>query len=133
MVQLDVHLRQFLEAAREHAVVEDDEGVVDDGAGVPQRLGEADLGAAIGRQILDEEGAPAFGHVAFNERVLAEALGLLAHIGHGRHQPVRHPRGERDACRLTTGDDLDLLVADMAADLLDTQARRSSPWHGGNR
>jgi hypothetical protein len=118
MVQRDVHPRQGFERAGKHAVEEHHEGVIDDRAGVAQRLGEADFGLAVGGQVLDQQRALALGHVALDQRLAAEALGFLADIGHRRGHPVGDPGGERDAGGLAARDHLDRFVADMAVDLL---------------
>jgi hypothetical protein len=119
--------RSVSNAAGEDAVEEHHEGVVDDRAGVPQRLGEADLRLAVGGQVLDQQGALAHRHVALDQRVAAEALRLLAHIGHRHHHPVGDPGGEGDARRLAAGHRLDRLIADMPADLLHRQVADLRP------
>ena len=121
MVQRDVHPRQRFEGAGEDAVEEHHEGVVDDGAGVAQRLSEADLRAAVGGQVFHQQRALAFRHVALDQRRAAEALGFLAHIGHRRGHAVGDPGGERNARGLAAGHHLDALEADVAVDLLHRQ------------
>src|SRR5271166_6086668 len=121
VVQGDVHLGELLEAAGEHAVEEHHEGVVDDRAGVAQGLAELDLGLAVGGEVLDQQGPLALRDIALDQSIAPEALGLLTDIGHRRHHPVGDPGGEGDAGGLAAGHDLDLLPADLAADLLDAQ------------
>ncbi len=89
---------------REDVVVEDGEGVGDLGAGVADRLGELDLAAAVGGQVLDQEHARALLQRALDLGVAAEALRLLAHIEHGQRQPVGQPGGEGNAGRLAARD-----------------------------
>ena len=121
MVQGDVHPRQGLERAREHAVEEHDERVVHDRARVTQRLREADLRLPVGGEVLDQQRALALRHVALDQRIATEALRLLAHIRHRSAHPIGDPGGERDAGGLAAGDRLDRLVADMTVDLLHPQ------------
>ena len=120
-VQGDIHVCQRFEGAGKHAVEEHHEGVVDDRAGITQRVGKADLRLAVRRQVLHQQRALADRHIALDQRVLAETFRLLAHIGHRRMHPVGDPGGERNTGGLAAGHRLDRLVADMALDLLHRQ------------
>jgi hypothetical protein len=53
MVQSDAELLERRSGVREHVVIEDDERVLAGLAGVAKSPHEADLGAPVGRQILD--------------------------------------------------------------------------------
>src|SRR4029079_19080554 len=57
MMQLDVEVGKDFFAVGIDAVIKDDENVLDDGAGRPQRVAEVDLTAAIRGQVLDQQDA----------------------------------------------------------------------------
>ena len=105
-----------LPALREDAVVEHHEGVVDLLAGLAQRLAERDLGAAVGGEVLDQDGAMAFRHRALDPGVAAKPFGLLADVEHRQHQPVGDPGRERDAGGLAARDRVEALIADLPQD-----------------
>ena len=117
MVQIDVHAAECIEAAREHAVEEHHEGVVDDRPGVAQGLTELDLAGAVGGEVLDQQGPPAVRHVPLDQCIPAKAFRLLAHVGHRGQHAIGDPGGERDAGGFPAGDHVDAFVADVAADL----------------
>ena len=116
-------------ACGEDAVVEDDEGVGDLGAGGADRLGEADLRAAVGGQVLDEEDARALGERALDLGVAAEALGLLADVEHRQRQALGDPGGEGDARGLAAGDGVEAGEAGVAEQLGagEVHQRRRAP------
>ena len=101
----------------EDAVVEDDERVRDLAAGGADRLGEAQLRAAVGGEVLDQQHPRALGHRALDLGVAPEALGLLAHVEHRQAEPLGDPGGERDAGGLAAGDRVERLEARVAQEL----------------
>src|SRR3954468_2622140 len=72
MMQLDVEVGEDLLAIRIDAVIEDDEDVLDRGAGGPQRIAEVDLAAAVGGQVFDQQHALAGFQVTLDLGVPAE-------------------------------------------------------------
>jgi hypothetical protein len=132
VVQVQPHLLQLAHAAGEDAVVEHDEGVVADRASLAQRRREADLGRAVGREVLHQQGALADGHLALDQGVAAEALGLLPHIGHGCQHAVGEPGAEGNAGRLAAHHHVDGFVAHVPTDLLHAELADAHPraWEG---
>ena len=117
MVQPQAVAGERVDRLREDAVVEDDEGVRDLGAGGAQRLGEPELRAAVGGQILDQQHPRALGQRPLDLRVAAEALGLLADVEHRQAEPLGDPGGEGDARGLAAGDRVELREAGVAQQL----------------
>jgi tryptophan 2,3-dioxygenase len=113
-VQLHADVGEDLLRLREDVVVEVHEHVVDHGARVAQRLAEVDLGAAVGGQVLDQQGARALADVALDLRVAAEALRLLAHVLHRQAEPVGDPRRVGNAGGLAARHHVELLEAGVA-------------------
>ena len=91
-----------------------------DRARLAQGVGELDLAAAIGGQVLDQQGALALGHIALDPGVAAEALGRLADILHGQKEPLGEPGGVGDPGGLAARHGVELLVAcDVATRFTD--------------
>jgi hypothetical protein len=94
--------------------------MLDGRAGLAQRVAEVDLAAAVGREVFHQEHALTRLEMAFDLGVAAETFRLLADVLHRQHQPVGHPRCERNARGLAADDGVELLKADVA------QHRRSA-------
>ena len=103
-MQPDAVVGQALDRVGEDAVVKHHRRVGAGGARVADRVHEAQLAAAVRRQVLDQQHPLAFGHRALNPGVAAVALGLLADIGHGQAHPFGHEGGEGDARGLAARD-----------------------------
>src|SRR5579872_1602023 len=113
-VQGDAEIAQDFFAFGKDVVEEEDEAVLDHGAGLAQRLAEIDLAAPVGGHVFDQQHAVTLLEMALDLRVAAKTLRLLAHILHRQHQPIRHPGGKRDAGGFAAGDAVELLEADVA-------------------
>ena len=74
------------------------------------------LGAAIGRQVLNKEDALAFGHSPLNAGVAAVAFGFLAHVGHGQGHAFSNKRREGDARGFAASDVVECLKPCIAHD-----------------
>src|SRR5258708_3618263 len=114
MVQPHAELAEDLLRVGEDIVVEVDEHVIDQRAGVAQRLAEIYLGAPVGGEILDQQRARPFADVALDLRIAAEALGLLPHVLHRQAEALGDPGGVGNAGGLAAGDDVELLETDVA-------------------
>ena len=90
--------------AVENPVEEDHRGGIAGGTCFADRIHERQFGAAIGRQVLDQNDPLAFGHHPFDPGVAAVSFGFLPHIGHGQRQPFGDHSPERDACRFPACD-----------------------------
>ena len=88
-------------------VVEDHEDVAQLRTSLAQRARGADLRAAVGGEVVDQQATRAFGQVALDLRMRTPADRLLAHIDHRQVEPVCDPRGERNARSLGAGDHVD--------------------------
>ena len=118
---------------REDAVVKDHEAVRDFAARRAQRLDEVQLGAAVGRQVLDQKDARAFGQMPFDLGVAAEALGLLAHVDHRQVEAFGDPGGEGDAGGLAAGNAVDRRMADLGLDLAHREIHQGPAGFGERR
>src|SRR3546814_11359364 len=87
-------------------------------AGLADAVDEGQLAAAIGRQILDQQHPGAVLHLALDPGVAAEALRLLADVGHRQAHQLGHEGGERDAGGPAAGPAVDGLAAGAAGPTL---------------
>ena len=99
---------------REDAVIEDHRRMGAGRAGLADRIDEAQLRAAVGGQILDQQHALAFGHRALDAGIAAVAFRLFAHIGHRQGEALGDHRGKGNARGLAARDVVEGLEARVA-------------------